>query len=84
MSYLFLETDPADLDVNIHPNKREVRFDKEADIIDFMTRAIRASLNTEAAMVSGTSLFKEDVAEYRAEARKERQVDIKSFLSTIN
>lgn len=84
VAYLFLETDPADLDVNIHPNKREVRFDKEADIIDFMTRAIRASLNTEAAMVNGASLFKEDVAEYRAEARKERQVDIKSFLSTIN
>ncbi len=82
VAYLFLETDPADLDVNIHPNKREVRFDKEADIIDFMTRAIRRSLNTEAAMVSGASLFKEDMAEYKAEARKEKQVDIKSFLLT--
>jgi len=82
VAYLFLETDPADLDVNIHPNKREVRFDKEADIIDFMTRAIRSCLNTEAAMVSGTSLFKENTEEYRAEAKKENQVDIKSFLST--
>lgn len=82
VAYLFLETDPADLDVNIHPNKREVRFDKEADIIDFMTRAIRSCLNTEAAMVSGTSLFKENTAEYRAEAKKEKQVDIKSFLSS--
>lgn len=82
VAYLFLETDPADLDVNIHPNKREVRFDKEADIIDFMTRAIRSCLNTEAAMVSGTSLFKENTAEYRAEAKKEKQVDIKYFLSS--
>ena len=82
VAYLFLETDPADLDVNIHPNKREVRFDKEADIIDFMTRAIRSCLNTEAAMVSGTSLFKENTGEYRAEAKKEKQIDIKSFLSS--
>ncbi len=82
VAYLFLETDPADLDVNIHPNKREVRFDKEADIIDFMTRAIRCSLNTEAAMVSGTSLFKENTSELKEEAKRERQVDIKSFLST--
>lgn len=82
VAYLFLETDPADLDVNIHPNKREVRFDKEADIIDFMTRAIRSCLNTEAAMVSGTSLFKENTADYKEEAKKEKQVDIKSFLST--
>jgi DNA mismatch repair protein MutL len=82
VAYLFLETDPADLDVNIHPNKREVRFDKEADIIDFMTRAIRSCLSTEAAMVSGTSLFKENTAELKEEAKKEKQVDIKSFLST--
>ena len=82
VAYLFLETDPADLDVNIHPNKREVRFDKEADIIAFMTRAIRRCLNTDAAMVSGTSLFKENTADYKEEAKKEKQVDIKSFLST--
>ena len=82
VAYLFLETDPADLDVNIHPNKREVRFDHEADIIDFMTRAIRISLGTESAMVSGTSLFKEKEAGYSAERKKEEQVNIKSFLSS--
>lgn len=82
VAYLFLETDPADLDVNIHPNKREVRFDHEADIIDFMTRAIRISLGTESAMVSGTSLFKEKEAGYSEERKKEEQVNIKSFLSS--
>lgn len=84
VAYLFLETDPADLDVNIHPNKREVRFDKEADIVDFITRAIRTSLGTKDSIVSGTSLFKETAFDYKAEAKKETQVDIKSFLSTIN
>ncbi|MGN0713517.1 MAG: DNA mismatch repair endonuclease MutL, partial [Anaerovoracaceae bacterium] len=83
VAYLFLETDPADLDVNIHPNKREVRFDHEADIIDFMTRAIRITLGSEAAMVSGASLFREKMEEYGIQKEKEEQVDIKTFLSNI-
>ena len=43
--YLFLTTDPAALDVNIHPNKREVRFDHENEIADFISRGIIAALD---------------------------------------
>lgn len=48
--FLFLELDPETLDVNIHPNKREVRFDNEAMIIDFLEEAITAALSTKNAV----------------------------------
>ena len=62
--YLFLTTDPAALDVNIHPNKREVRFDHENEIADFISRGIIAALATENAVVDAGNLFngKEEIA----------------------
>ena len=61
--YLFLTTDPAALDVNIHPNKREVRFDHENEIVDFISRGIITALATENAVVDAGNLFngKEDI-----------------------
>jgi len=41
---LFLEIDPAAVDVNIHPAKREVRFHHEAQVRKFVANAIRQTL----------------------------------------
>jgi DNA mismatch repair protein MutL len=41
---LFLEIDPAAVDVNIHPSKREVKFHREFEIRKFATQAVRDSL----------------------------------------
>ncbi|MBI5801672.1 MAG: DNA mismatch repair endonuclease MutL [Verrucomicrobia bacterium] len=41
---LFLELDPAQVDVNIHPAKREVKFHHERAIRAFVTQAIRDTL----------------------------------------
>ena len=41
---LFLEIDPAAVDVNIHPAKREVKFHREFEIRKFVAQAVRETL----------------------------------------
>jgi len=41
---LFLEMDPAAVDVNIHPAKREVKFHREFEVRKLTTRAVRDAL----------------------------------------
>lgn len=58
--YLFLQVDPKTLDVNIHPNKREVRFDDENLIAEFISRAIKNALASREAVVDAGNLFRKD------------------------
>lgn len=58
--YLFLQVDPKTLDVNIHPNKREVRFDDENLITEFISRAIKNALASREAVVDAGNLFNRD------------------------
>jgi len=41
---LFVEIDPAAVDVNIHPQKREVKFHREADVRRLVAQAVREAL----------------------------------------
>jgi DNA mismatch repair protein MutL len=41
---LFLEIDPAAVDVNIHPSKREVKFHREKTVRQLVSQAIRQTL----------------------------------------
>ncbi len=44
---VLIETDPARLDVNIHPTKQEVRFADERLLADFIVEAVRQGLGME-------------------------------------
>ncbi|MFH1368901.1 MAG: DNA mismatch repair endonuclease MutL [Elusimicrobiota bacterium] len=42
---LYMEIDPSEIDVNIHPAKREIRIAKENDLYDIIYRSIKTALN---------------------------------------
>jgi DNA mismatch repair protein MutL len=46
--FLYLRVPGADVDVNVHPTKAEVRFREQARVEDLVERAVREALDTEA------------------------------------
>lgn len=45
---IYLTIEPSDIDVNIHPTKREIKFANEGEIYDIVYKALKSALTTHA------------------------------------
>ncbi|MFA5634338.1 MAG: DNA mismatch repair endonuclease MutL [Anaerovoracaceae bacterium] len=89
--YLFLQVPSHRVDVNIHPNKREVRFDDNDMVSQFVVNALLKGLQSKSGLaalqmkdpfrIKSQSEADKEVKD--EETMREIQVDIKSILSTI-
>ena len=55
VAILFIEADPSEIDVNIHPGKREIKFLKEAEIVSDIAAAVSAAMTTGESVPAGLS-----------------------------
>ena len=95
IAFLFLAMPAEKLDVNIHPTKKQIRFDDNSEVEDFVTEAIRDALTGEKAVPDVAQTVEERVSAHlkddgftyhvpdTAASESQEQVDIKSILTTL-
>ena len=73
IAFLFVEIDPKDVDVNIHPNKKEVKFDNDIEVISLVQDAVIDALNKKDAVSTSQDIYvkaEEDVSSYKGSPGK--------------
>ena len=98
IAFIFLAMPAEKLDVNIHPTKKQIRFDNNSEVEDFVEQAIHDALMGERAVPEVSKavidkqpvpVVKDDGFHYeidpmeKAKPEPQEQVDIKSFLTTM-
>lgn len=74
IAILFIEADPSEIDVNIHPNKKEIKFLNREDVIKRISDTIKSISKVKEAIPSG--------ANYSGFSTKNRNEDTRSLNST--
>ena len=71
IGFIFIDIDPALVDVNVHPTKAEVRFRNQSQIHDFVRDVIREALRgrEEAVLTESADRVKEAVSDYLGNAK---------------
>lgn len=71
VAFLFMYIPADKLDVNIHPTKKEIRFDDDFEVMDFVTKAVKSALTVREALpeirseaVESSNKFKESAGKY--------------------
>ncbi|WP_303858006.1 DNA mismatch repair endonuclease MutL [Aminicella lysinilytica] len=83
VAFLFLQTDPSTVDVNIHPNKKEVRFHDDRAVVLAVKEAVMIALGTKDAMAGAADYFiKQKNTDEAKNQPSPEQVDIKQILSS--
>ena len=59
---LFIDADPSDIDVNIHPGKREIRFLRAGEVIDDVSSAIESAMKSRESVPAGLPAREESIS----------------------
>lgn len=83
VAFIFLNVNPETIDVNIHPNKKEVRFHDEDSIVKIIENATVEALASQDAVIEVRDYFSTEPStnDSKKEDRSE-QVDIKCILKS--
>lgn len=76
VAILFIETDPMNLDVNIHPGKKEIKFLYEDEIVNNIASAVSGAMHAEESIPSAEPVHKPISKEYAEVTARETYTQV--------